>query len=654
MVEWFIDGAGLTPTHRLPRNLGSTMLDDGPHNGPLATILVQSSVDGLFAIDREMRYTLWNAAMERFAGKSADEVLGKRLFDVFPFLRELGLEVAVAKAFAGETVTSEARPNALPSGEVHYFDRLYMPLRGDHGSVVGMVGIVRDVTSRYKAEEALRASEERLRMAVEASGIGLWSWDIPRDEVTWEDPLCAIFGLPPGAAPKGREAYLAHIHPEDRARAAEVIARGISAGGWDNEHRIIRADGAVRSVLTTGRISNRDGRPVALGSVIDVTERRQREEQVRQAQKLEAVGQLTAGVAHNFNNLLMAMLANMELAVRAAPSELAPMLRDAEHAALRAADLVRQLMTFAGRNRVTAHRVESIGALVERTVAFCRTTVDRRIAIDGTYDATAFASVDASALEQALVNILINARDALLDAAIEGPRITVTVDVVPAGAPELAGRGDEHVRIRIGDNGPGMDSGTIPRIFEPFFTTKDVGKGTGLGLATTHTIVREQHGFITCESAPGCGAAFSIYLRCATAATGWVDPNPALVEGVARGSEMVLIVDDEAQVRNVVERILESVGFQARQAASGQEAIELLSDPQVASEVSVLLLDVSMPGLSGPELRRRLGELAPRARVIYFTGYGFEAVDTQDAVLEKPITMQRLLETIRSVLDRQP
>jgi PAS domain S-box-containing protein len=621
------------------------MIDRTRSAGSLAEILVENSLDGLLVIDSDHRYTLWNPAMERFAGKRADEVLGKRVFDVFPFLREHGLDVALERAFAGESVSADAVPHVLPDGSRRYYDRLYLPLRGPDGAILGVLGIVRDATARRNAQDALRASEEHLRVAVETSGIGLWSWNIRTDEVAWEAPLCAIFGFPAGGGPVGRAGFLALVHPDDRANVADVIARGVEAGRWEDEYRIFRSDGALRRVMANGTVLG----DLVLGAVIDVTERRQRDEQLRQAQKLEAVGQLTAGIAHNFNNMLMGMLSNLELAAQRAPVELRPFLHDAEESAHRAAHLVRQLMTYAGRNRPTARSVESVGALVERMIAFCRTTFDQRIAFDTHCDASARARVDPVQIEQALLNLLINARDALADAGGDAPRVIVGVDIVPAGSRELDGRLGDYVRVRVGDNGVGMGAATASRIFEPFFTTKPVGKGTGLGLATTRAIVIEHGGFVTCDSAPQKGATFFLYLPREAAAA--VEPRGVIEKLSVRGTETILVVDDEAPIRHVVSLMLTGAGFTAKVAGSGKEALELLA-AGLASTVSLVLLDVSMPGMSGPELRIRIRELAPQARVIYFTGHAFDAADAEDSVLEKPTTEQRLLGAVRDALDR--
>jgi len=195
-----------------------------------------------------------------------------------------------------------------------------------------------------------------------------------------------------------------------------------------------------------------------------------------------------------------------------------------------------------------------------------------------------------------------------------------------------------------------MTPATLARIYEPFFTTKDVGRGTGLGLATTSAIVREHGGWMACESAPRIGTTFSIYLENAAGSAG---AQGAAYETPPRGGvETVLVVDDEPSIRKVVALMLESAGYTAKTAASGQDAIDMLADPRDADAISLVLLDVSMPGMPGPELRRRLGEISPRARFVYFTGQTYEAADAADVVVEKPVSQVRLLRTIREALDR--
>jgi PAS domain S-box-containing protein len=478
----------------------------------LAEALVESNVDGLAVVDPEMRYLLWNRAMERCSGKRADEVLGRNALDVFPFLRERGLDALIRRALAGETVTVAAVPTDQPDGVLRYFDRVYQPLRDADGTIVAAIGIVRDATSRRATEEALHASEAQLCLAASGAGVGLWTYDVRTGAIRWEPALCKIFGVSPDAAPRTREEFFTLVHPDDRAATVERVRRAVAENaGWDLEYRILRGDGAVRWVLAKGAVVDH----CIVGAVIDVTERRERDEQLRQAQKLEAIGQLTAGVAHNFNNMLMCILPNLKRAVRIAPAELQPMLHDARDSARRAADLIAQLMTYAGRNAPCIRVVESMSALVERSVALCRTTFDQRIAFETAYDASAHARVEPVQLEQALLNVLINARDAV--AHVRAPTLTVRVDVVPPAAPELGGRAGEFVRVRVHDDGMGMDAVTASRAFEPFFTTKPAGKGTGLGLATTRATLVEHGGFVTCDSALGRGTTFSIYLPRAAA-----------------------------------------------------------------------------------------------------------------------------------------
>jgi PAS domain S-box-containing protein len=551
-------------------------------------------------------------------------------------------------ALAGDIVRGDAE--YVIDGETRYVHNVLAPIRMND-AIVGTLGVNIDVTELRRALNALQESEAKVRMAVDAAGVGLWSWDPVRDVVVWEPALSALFGFPAGASPAGREGYLALVHPDDRDRVAAKIAQGVRDGRWEDEYRVVRADGAVRWVLAKGTVVGQGETARVVGAVIDVTERKLRDEQLRQAQKLEAVGQLTAGVAHNFNNMLMGVLPNLELATRRAPRDVLPFLESAADSARRAAELVRKLMTYAGRNRPTMRATEDVGALAGRAVELCRTTFDRRIAFDQVYEAGVCARVDAAQIEQAVVNLLINARDALESRDVSAPRVEVSVGLVRAGADDLVGCASDHVRIRVADNGTGMDAATVARIYEPFFTTKPDGRGTGLGLATTRAILHEHGGFVACESAPGKGSTFSLYLP--------HDPTRPSPERRApqaigtRGSETVLVVDDEPSVRRVVSLVLRAAGYVAREAGSGREALALLADRELAERLSLVLLDVSMPGLPWRELRSQLRQVT-QARVVYFTGYALDAADADpdDTVLEKPVNEERLLRTVRQVIDR--
>ena len=473
----------------------------------LAAAVLESSLDGFAVMDRDARYILWNRAMERFAGKTASDVLGKNAFEVFPFLRDHGLDVAVERVLRGESVETNGVVFVEPDGARKVYDRLYQPLRDEAGEVTGVVCIVRDETARYAAMDALRESDAKLRMAASAARVGLWSWDAESDTTAWDPTICEIFGITSDRAPKNREQYLALIHPEDRARSRERISDTRAKEGWEDEFRILR-DGHVRWLISNARVMRSDGKMLVLGSVIDITDRKEREERRRAVQRLESVGQLTAGIAHNFNNLLMGMLPNLESASRRAPPDIAPLIEIARHSAQDAANLVQQLITYAGRNRPATRRSEALAEVVERTVAFCRTTFDPRIEVELRCDGDAVAEMDARAIEQATLNLLINARDAIDESAPATPKILVTVDAVR----RLEGREGEWVRLEVADNGAGMDASVVDRIYEPFFTTKPVGKGTGLGLSTAHGIVAEHAGFMTCRSEKGRGTVFTIFL----------------------------------------------------------------------------------------------------------------------------------------------
>jgi len=522
-----------------------------------------------------------------------------------------------------------------------------------NGEVVALTLFATDITERKVVEAALRESEERLRLTVAGTGMGLWSWEPEPDVITWDDRLCSIAGLSADQAPRTIGDYTALVHPEDRPLLAGRVARARRDGETTvSEYRILRPDGEVRWVQVLGHsVRDASGRVLkVVGGTLDVTERRAVEERLRQSQKLEAIGQLTAGIAHNFNNLLMAILPNLELLSRQPQGELGPLLDDAQRATERAAELVRQLLLFAGRRGPRPSTAEDVGSIVERTLAICRGTFDRRIVIEvRELGERPLVAVDAGQIEQALLNVCLNARDALAD--VPEPRLRVTIEALAPEAPAIAAypgaASRPHVCILVEDNGQGMDETTRRRVFEPFFTTKPVGRGTGLGLATAYGIVRAHRGWMAVASTPGQGTAVSIYLPAADEAA--VSTPARVPEEVRGGTERVLLVDDEALVRQVVARLLADAGYEVVVASGAREAMERYAgDPK---GFALVLLDVTMPDGSGREVCRRIQELRPAQRVVYFSGNVLEDAPEAAAVVLKPIGADDLLRQVRRVLD---
>jgi signal transduction histidine kinase/CheY-like chemotaxis protein len=386
----------------------------------------------------------------------------------------------------------------------------------------------------------------------------------------------------------------------------------------------------------------------------DVTARRRLEEQLRMVQKMDAVGKLAAGVAHNFNNMLMGILPNIQLAERKAHADVLPYLREARAATIRVGELVRQLTLFATPRAVGALRDDDLSELVRRTVEICSKMFPSEIAIELEIDAGVPAvSVDAGQLEQALLNVCLNARDALIARGPPRPQMTVHVTAIPAS--ELPDDGvqrepcEPFARVRIEDNGEGMTEAVKQRMFEPFFTTREVGKGTGLGLATTYAIVREHNGLVDCRSTPEAGTQVDLYLPTFERAEVALPPTPAIAAGERR--KLVLVIDDEALVRRAVTRVLESAGFDVVSAPDGPAGLAELQ--RLRGHVDVVLIDQSMPGMRGDETVAEVRRVEPAMPVVFLTGAaGVPNLDRSCAVLHKPVMPRDLVIAVQRAISK--
>ncbi len=526
-----------------------------------------------------------------------------------------------------------------------HWETTFIPVK-DGGQAVFMLVTSSDVTDRFAADSALRESEERLRHALDASGMGTWTYVVAEDQVTWDDTTSALFGIPPEEAPKNIEEYLSKIHPDDRQQTARTVQRSMERGKYEDlEHRVLLPTGEVRHLLAKGAILlDEDGNTVGVrGGVFDITTRKELESQLQLAQKMQAVGQLTSGIAHNLNNALAVIIPNIEECRSVATGELLEQVEDMAHAAQRAAEMVRQLMLFVRPDVGAKKRTFDIIQTVRRTMEMCRKTFDRRIAIDVDASGVVPIAGNEGQLEQVLLNVCLNARDALMGSSVETPLISVSVRQPSS----------ESVILTVVDNGPGMSEEVRRRVFEPFFTTKEVGRGTGLGMASAYAIIDDHGGIIRCRSSLGQGTTFELELPATTSSDSMPRVQPARTEP-ATGKERVLVVDDEPAVRRSLVSVLQRAGYVVEQCRSGPETCERLEAE--GPKPDIIVLDRSMPGMSGEQVVQRIRQCGIEIPVVILTGdpAPYDQQSDVQLVLNKPVNRHALLKSLRSLLDENP
>jgi PAS domain S-box-containing protein len=546
------------------------------------------------------------------------------------------------------------------ASEAHAFDRdevaLLDQLAPDISFALEMHA--RDL-EHQRADAERRRVEERFREVVETIQEVFWITSPGFDEMFYVSPAYeTIWGRSCDNLYASPYDWLEAIHPEDRERIRQAI-RSLPPHGQLNEtYRIHRPDGSVRWIRDRAfPVSDASGTVVRIvGTATDITEQRQLEEQFRQAQKMESVGRLAGGIAHDFNNLLTVINGTADLAITTLPPD-DPLRTDLEQiieAGDRAAALTRQLLALS-RRQILRPEVIDLSTVIDRMRAMLRRLIGEDIVL-------AFAlsgdlgrvRADPGQIEQVVMNLAVNARDAMPD----GGTLTIETrneDFEIGGDESGVIQPGPHVMVAVGDTGHGMDERTRQRIFEPFFTTKELGKGTGLGLSTVYGIVQQSGGTVWVDSEPGRGSTFKIYLpRVDDISTG--DGSP-LATALARGTETILLVEDETALRALTTRVLTSAGYTVLDAADGAEALRVLE--QYAGPVHLTLTDVVMPGMSGRELAERLQQLRPETKVLYMSGYTDDAIlrhgvlDDPAHFIGKPYTPADLRRRVREALDRR-
>jgi len=607
-------------------------------------------------------YEIANEECRRFLGR--DHVIGLPVAEVMPELAEQGLIANLDRVLeTGQPFIAAALPVQVRMGSSEqrgerYFNVTILPIEEHDGARSGTFVYAVDVTKFVNAARAqeclaeeLRTSQERHELVLTATRELIYDWDIASDSVFYSDALYTTFRHRRGSVEPGYAWWVEQLHPDDRDGTTASLRSAVERGEafWASEYRFRRGDGAWATVLDRGHIiRGESGVPVrVIGSMADVTERRQLEMQLRESQKMEAIGRLAGGVAHDFNNLLCAILgyADLALAEESESHTARDEIEEIRKAAQRAAQLTKQLLAF-GRRQIRRPTRVDVDAVVRDTDRLLSQLLGEHIQLTVHAGARgAVVHMDPSELDQILVNLAVNARDAMAQGGV------VTIETSRSHL-VTENRQSDFVLLTVGDTGAGIDDETMPHIFEPFFTTKGEA-GNGLGLSTVYGIVEQNGGRIAVDSTVGVGTRFSIHLPLA--------PDSALARYTpARGtpavaeSATVLLVEDENAVRILAHRILQRAGFRVLEARHGADA--LLLARQHGGEIDLVVTDLVMPEMGGRELADALRATHPTVPILFMSGYPDDEMtrrgvsDERVAFLAKPFSSDSLVGAVREAI----
>jgi two-component system cell cycle sensor histidine kinase/response regulator CckA len=615
--------------------------------------IVETTLEGVWMIDLEGNTTFANRRMAEMLGCSLDELLSSNVASfVDPADRELVSQRLAARA-RGVSEVHEFRFRRK-DGNFVWTSLATSPTTLADGTK-GALAMVRDVTEQRAMEAEVRASKERLELALSVGQMGAWEWSLDTHVTLASGQVREILGLPADAPLSNNQEFLRAVHPDDIAELDERMNAYVTSGSTErfvNNFRIIRPDGSVRWVSSAGRmLITSAGERRIVGTVIDLTESRALQEQLQQARQLEGIGRLAGGVAHDFNNLLTVILASATFAERSAPPQLLEELRTIKTAAERGADLTRQLLAFARKqviqlasldlNEILTNLDRVLGRLVGEDVTLEQDLGENLWRLRG----------GVSQVEQVIMNLVVNARDAMPS----GGRLGIITRNVTVGAASTADHLGiplgEYVMISVSDAGVGIEPTALPHIFEPFYTTKRTG--TGLGLASAYGIVQQLGGHIRVDSRPHAGTTFSVFLpreRERAAA----EPAATRTAVARRAAATILFVEDDELIRGVVARSLVQAGYLVLVAGDGDQALEVAAAH--TGGIDLLITDVVMPRKSGRHLAEAFARTHPTAKVLFVSGYTDQII-ARHGVLEpgqnflpKPYTVEVLEERIAELL----
>jgi two-component system cell cycle sensor histidine kinase/response regulator CckA len=629
--------------------------------------ILESIEDGYYEEDLAGNFVFFNEAICRIYGYPKEELLGlnykkytneetaKRLFQIFNEMYRTGNP---CKEYTYELIRKD--------GVKRYIEASASLKRDSSGKPIGFRGVVRDVTERKQAEEALRQSEERYRTILENIQDGYFEVDLAGNLTFMNDVICSHLGYT-------REELIGmnnrRYTEEKMAKELYQLFNRVYQTGEPvkaSEAEYVRKDGTkLISELSISLIRDPKGIPIGFrGTSRDITERKQAEEeklslqeQLRQSQKMEAIGQLAGGVAHDFNNLLTVIKGYSQISLLDLKENdpLRGNIQEIEKATQRATDLTRQLLAFS-RRQILDFKVVDLNFFLKDTEKMLRRIIGEDIELVTVLSKDlGKVKVDPSQIEQVIFNLAVNARDAMPSGgklAIETANVELDEEYARAHVSVAPGR---YVRLSISDTGSGMTQEVKERVFEPFFTTKEKGKGTGLGLSMVYGIVKQSNGNIWVYSEPGRGTTFRIYFPRTEEDTDTLYVREEAAS-FPRGSETILLVEDEESVRDLANRLLKQQGYTVLEAANGQEALRVAKE-HVGETIHLLLADIVMPQMGGKELADWLKISRPNVKVLYMSGYADNAIvhhgvlDPGTHFLQKPFSLKALSSKVREVLD---
>ncbi|EDY18829.1 multi-sensor hybrid histidine kinase [Chthoniobacter flavus Ellin428] len=611
--------------------------------------------------DMAGRVRFWNEAATRMFGWEIDEAIGKTLDQLIhtPEEAESFLQLLRELSGTGKSLGPLEYHFRRRDGSEGWSISTIFEIPG-FGGVPMFVCMDVDITERKQAENAMRQSEERFRQVVENIQEVFWMLDAKDGRLLYISPgYEKIWGRSSEALYRSPAAWFDAIHSDDRERVPNRSTLNHGADQYDEEYRIIRPDGSVRWIHDRAfPIRDNQGHVYRVAGVAeDITERRQIEERLRQSQKMEAIGQLAGGVAHDFNNILAAVMMEVELAATAkdVPADTREGLQVIGAAADKAAALTRQLLLFSRRQVMQPRRVD-VNGIVTTLAKMLQRILGEDVKVQlHLHPSALVVHADPGMLDQVIMNLAVNARDAMPAGGrlvIETSERHITEDELRASPDASSGM---HVVLAVSDTGMGMTEDVKAHLFEPFFTTKQPGKGTGLGLATIFGIVKQHRGWIRVYSEIGQGTTFRIFLPACEA--GHELPSEAAAAARPRGGhETILLVEDEASVREVSKRMLERHGYKVLEAVSGTEALRVWGEH--GDKIQLVFTDIVMPGgIGGRELADQLRMIQPNLKIVFTSGYSSElaggAIRLQEGInfVQKPSSLNEVLDTIRKCLD---